>query len=213
MPTLVAISASYGAGGSLIGPAVADRLKVPFVDRAIPLQVAERLDVPVDDAAAHHEQAGGGGWLERMLTGFIGLDTAGPAPLPAETVSSEDFHRATEDVLARQAQTGEGVILGRGAVVVLRAQPGVLRVRLTGPAERRVQQAVRHQGLDRATAEQALRRLDRAHAEYMRRFYGVDIDDPALYHLVLDSTAIELEACIEMVVRAAGSLLAHGVVA
>ena len=35
--TLVAISASFGAGGSRIGPALAERLGVPFLDRAIPL--------------------------------------------------------------------------------------------------------------------------------------------------------------------------------
>ena len=205
--TLIAISASYGAGGSLIGPAVAERLGVPFVDRAIPLQVAERLRVPVDDAAAHDESAGAGNWLERMLQGFIGLETGAPAPLPAETVSSEDFHRATEDVLIRQAATGSGVILGRGGVAVLGADPRALRVRLTGPAERRVLQAIRHQGLDRASAEQALRRLDRAHAEYMRRFYGADVDDPKLYHLVVDSTSIEIDTCVELIVAAAESLV------
>src|SRR5947209_12882757 len=147
--TLVAISASYGAGGSLIGPTVAERLGVPFIDRAIPLQVAERLDAPVDDVAAHDEPTGGAGWLERMLRGFIGLETGAPAPLPAETFSSEDFHRATEEVLIRQALTGEGVILGRGAVVVLGADPRALRVRLTGPTDQRVLQAIQHQGLDR----------------------------------------------------------------
>jgi cytidylate kinase len=210
--TLVAISASYGAGGSLIGPAVAERLGVPFVDRAIPLQVAERLDVPVDDAAAHDEQTAGN-WLERMLRGFIGLETGGPAPLPAETISSEDFHRATQEVLQRQAAAGEGVILGRGAVVVLRDDPRALRVRLTGPPDRRVAQAVRHQGLDRETAEDALRRLDHAHKEYMRRFYGAEIDDVTLYHLVLDSTSIEIETCVEMIARAAQSLVAKQAVA
>jgi cytidylate kinase len=210
---LVAISASYGAGGSIIGPAVADQLGVPFVDRAIPLQVAERLDVPVDDVAAHDEQGTGAGWLERMLRGFIGLETGAPAPLPTETFSSEDFHRATEQVLTRQAATGEGVILGRGAVIVLAGDPRALRVRLSGPPERRVAQAVRNQGVERATAEQALRRLDRAHAEYMRQFYGVDVDDANLYHLTLDSTAIELDTCIEMIVRAARALVSEGATA
>ena len=38
--TLVTLSASYGAGGSRIGPELADKLGVPFVDRAIPVTVA-----------------------------------------------------------------------------------------------------------------------------------------------------------------------------
>jgi hypothetical protein len=32
----VTIAATYGSGGSAIGPAVAERLGLPFVERAIP---------------------------------------------------------------------------------------------------------------------------------------------------------------------------------
>jgi cytidylate kinase len=204
--TLVALSASYGAGGSVIGPALAERLEVPFIDRAIPLAVADRLRVPYDDAAAHDEQVSTG-WLERVLSGFVGADTGAPAPLPAEMFSSEDFRRATEEVLLQQAATGSGVILGRGAVVVLRSDPRALRVRLDGPAARRAEQAMRlDASLDRAGAARALTQFDRTHAAYLQQFYGVDIRDSTLYHLVLDSTCIELDACVEMIARAARAL-------
>jgi cytidylate kinase len=206
--TLVALSASYGAGGSIVGPALARRLDVPFVDRAIPLAVADRLRVPYDDAAAHDEQVSTG-WLERLLSGFMGGDAGAPAPLPAELFSSEDFRRATEEVLLQQAATGEGVILGRGSVVLLREHPRALRVRLDGPPERRVEQAVGlDPTLDREAAERALRKFDRTHAGYLQQLYGVDIRDLTLYHLVLDSTCIELETCVEIVARAAEALAA-----
>jgi cytidylate kinase len=204
--TLVALSASYGAGSTVIAPALAERLGVPFVDRAIPLAVAERLQVTPDEAEAH-EESSGGSLLERMLRGFIGSDPGAPAPLPAaEEISSEDFMVATEEVIRRQAATGQGVILGRGAVIVLREDPRVLRVRLTGPVERRKEQAIRLGEIDADTADRALHQTDRAHAEYARRFYDVDIDDPTLYHLVIDATEFALDACVEMTVRAAQAL-------
>lgn len=206
--TLVAISAAYGAAGSHIGPALADRLGVPFVDRGIALAVAERLDVPYDDALAH-EQPSGGSLLERLLSGFLGADTGAPAPLPADTVSAEDFHRASEEVLRSRAATGEGVILGRGAVAALRGDPRVLRVRLTGPVERRIQQALRLGTGDRESAERALRRLDRAHAEYLRQFYDVDIDDPGLYHLTVDATAFSPEVVVTLIETALDALPAR----
>jgi cytidylate kinase len=203
--TLIAISASYGAGGSRIGPAVAKRLGVPFVDRAIPMGVAERLSAPLDDATAYDENPGSS-WLERILRGFIGSDTGAPTPLPPDAFSSEDFRRATEEVLLRQAEAGSGVILGRAAVIVLRDAPAVLRVRLDGPPERRIRQAVRLQGVDEPTAERAMRQFDRTHEEYARHLYGVDLHDLSLYHLVVDSTAIELGACVELIATAAGAL-------
>jgi cytidylate kinase len=204
--TLVALSASYGAAGSRIGSAVAERLDVPFLDRAIPAAVAERMGVSVDDAAAHDEEGRSASFLERMLRGFIGTDVGVPAPVPAETITAEDFRTATEEILLRQADTGHGVILGRGAVIVLREDPGVLRVRLDGPSERRVRQAMQLGGVDEQTARDVLQRLDRTHADYARTLYGVDIRDPSLYHLVVDSTAVGIETCVELIVAASSSL-------
>jgi Cytidylate kinase-like family len=201
--TLVALSAAYGAAGSRIGPALAERLEVPFLDRAIPLAVADRLDVPFDEVAAHDDHPAGS-WLERALRGFIGGDTGIPTPVPAATFSSEDFRRATEEVLHQQARSGRGVILGRAGVVVLREDPRVFRVRLDGPPERRVEQAVRL-GVARGTAEQAQRQFDRAHHEYVRHLYGADLGDPALYHLQLDSTAMPLDACVDILETAVRS--------
>lgn len=200
--TLVALSASYGAGGNVVGPALAERLGVPFVDRAIPVQVAERLEVPIEDATAHDEQAAES-FLDRLLRGFVGADIGVPAPLPAEAFTSEDFRKATEEVLLNQAATGEGVILGRAGMIVLRDDPRVLRVRLDGPPERRVRQAVVIGEVDEDTASEALAKLDRAQADYIRQFYGADIHDCTLYHLVIDSTAVDLDACVELIARAA----------
>jgi cytidylate kinase len=203
--TLVTLSASYGAGGNVVGPALAERLGVPFVDRAIPVQVAERLDVSVDDAAAHDEQAADS-FLDRLLRGFVGTDIGVPAPLPPETFTSEDFRKATEAVLLKQAATGEGVILGRAGMIVLRDDPRVLRARLDGPTERRLRQAIALGGVDEDTARDALARLDRAQAEYVRQFYGEDIHDCTLYHLVIDSTIVELDACVELIAQAAQAI-------
>jgi cytidylate kinase len=204
--TLVAISASYGAGGTVIGPELARQLGVEFLDRAIPLAVAEQLDVPLDDARAHDEAPSSPGWLDRLLRGFTNTDASVPAPLAAETFTSEDFRRATEEVLLRQAATGEGVILGRAAVIVLRDRPEVLRVRLDGPRGRRIEQAMRLGGLDRAGAEAALARADRTHAEYSRQLYRTDITDPSLYHLVLDSTSLSPAACVDIIALASRAL-------
>ncbi len=208
--TLIAISASYGAGGTVVGPELATRLGVQFVDRAIPLAVAKELDVPLHDAEAHDEEARSPSWLDRLLRGFINTDGSVPAPVPSDTFTSEDFRRATEEVLLRQAATGQGVVLGRAAVIVLRDRPEVLRVRLDGPPERRVEQAMSLGDIDRAAAEAALTRIDRTHAEYARRFYSADIRDPRLYHLTLDSTSIPLPTCVEIIAAAAGSLASSG---
>ncbi len=199
---LIAISASYGAAGGRIAPALAERLDVPFLGRAIPFAVAERLAVPYEVAAAYDEQVCASR-LEQLLRGFLSSDMGGIVPLLADTVTSADFYRATREILMRQAATGEGVILGRGAVAALRGDPSVLRVRLDGSPDARMRRVMSLQGMDEESAKRAMRRLDSAHRAYVKHFYGASLDDPRLYHLMIDSTVLSIEGCIDLIERAA----------
>jgi cytidylate kinase len=202
--SVVTISASYGAGGSQIGPHLADRLDVGFVDRAIPSTVAERLAVPLADALAHDEAVRS--VLERLLVHFAPAAQAfsGAAP-PPELLDERSYLRATEEVIREHAHSGGVVILGRAAAVVLRNEPGALHVRLDAPVARRLEQAMRLEGVDRTTAERHMQETDRAREAYVRQFYDLDARDPSLYHLVLDSTALTLDACAEIIALAAAA--------
>ena len=202
--SVVTLSASYGAGGSQVGPRLAERLGVAFLDRVIPTAVAERLAVPLDDALAHDDAVRG--VLERLLMRFAPAAQAfsGAAP-PTEFVDERSFLRATEDVLRERAAAGSAVILGRAAAVVLADVPGALHVRLDGPAERRLAQAVELEGVARKTAERHMRETDRAREAYVQQFYGVDARDATLYHLVIDSTALPLDGCVELIALAAAA--------
>jgi cytidylate kinase len=202
--TLITLSAPYGAGGSQVGPEVARRLGVPFVDRAIPTAVAERLSVPLDEAVERDESAGGA--LTRMTVwlGQVGQAFGAPGAVPVESIEEEDFRRATEHVLREQARAeGGAVLLGRAGAIVLRDEPGALHVRLDGPEEARIAQGMSLEGVDRATAERHVSDTDKARRAYVQHFYDADARDPSLYHLVIDSTAIPLGACAELIAGAA----------
>jgi Cytidylate kinase-like family len=202
--TVVTLSASYGAGGSQVGPRLADRLDVAFLDRVIPTTVAERLAVPLDDALAHDDAVRS--VLERLLMRFAPAAQAfSGAAAPPELVDERSFLRATEAVIREHAAAGSGVILGRAAAIVLRDAPGALHVRLDGPAERRLAQAMELEGADRETAARHMRDTDRAREAYVNQFYGADARDAALYHLVIDSTALALDACVELIALAAAA--------
>ena len=60
----------------------------------------------------------------------------------------------------------------------------------------------------RATAEQRARTSDAARDRYVRSFYGCNAADPALYHLVIDSTRIPHDVCVRLIADAARALRA-----
>jgi cytidylate kinase len=193
---LITISASYGAGGSWIGPQVAERLGYRFLDRAIPVEVAERLGVSQEHAEAHDESA-----ASRFTQLLARLPNTSGVVLPEAT--NESFCRETETLLNEVADVGNAVVLGRAAALVLRDRPHALHVRLDGPEEARLAQGMRVEGVDEDEARRRLRDSDRARTAYVKHFYNADPRDPRHYHLMLDSTALPLEACVELIVRAA----------
>jgi cytidylate kinase len=164
--------------------------------------VAERLAVPLADAVERDESVGS--WLSRALLSFgqVGPVLAGATPVPETMLTEDTFREATEQILRQHAVEG-AVILGRAGAVVLREHPGALHVRLTGPKEERIAQGMRLEGVDRETAIRHIDETDRAREAYVRHFYRCDARDAALYHLVIDSTAIPLSACADLIVEAA----------
>jgi cytidylate kinase len=201
--TLVTVSAYYGAGGSRIAPALAERLGVPFLGRP----PAPELD---DDGAEARacDESGGGTMPGRLLSRITSLAVAWGTPAGMtldELLPDHTLRDAIEREVHELAATGEGVILGRGAFVLLHEDEHALHVLLEGPEEARIRQAMEIEHVDRATAEKRLRRVDRFRRAYIETLYGVDVNDPGLFHLVLDSTAIPLDDCIELIVAAAAA--------
>jgi cytidylate kinase len=94
-------------------------------------------------------------------------------------------------------------------MIVLREVPWVLHVHLGGPREARLRQRIALEGIDRPTAERRQKAEDGARMRYVRRAYGIDGGDPSLYHLMLDSTAIDLDTCVDLIVTAAQARTRH----
>lgn len=199
---VVTIAALYGAGGSLVGPRVAERLGVHFLDRAIPSSVATRAGLS-ETAVADVDEKPRTGW--ERLVGILGRSS--PPTAASEQVEQLDLEERRlrteiEDFLAEATCSG-GVVLGRGGAVVLASVPRALHVYLGGSRKARIEQVMERRGEDRASAAQRVKANDRARREYVRGAYGVDGDNPALYHLMIDGVELGVDACIELIVTAA----------
>jgi shikimate kinase len=209
----VTIAATYGAGGSLIGPAVATRLKLPFVDRAIPVELAEKLHGPLVAALAEDSEAGStAGRVLNSALGYTGLFAG--VPLGSEQLGVVPDVAHTETVIRGLASGGGAVILGRAGVFVLKGRPDVIHVRLDGDVEARRHAAMEREGLDYKTATRQQEAADHARRSYIGHFYprAGAWEDPRHYHLILDSTAISIETCVEIITRAARDVFSRAAV-
>lgn len=203
---LITVSAAYGAGGTVVAPALALRLGVPFLPLTA-MTAGQDADAGQSREQLAEEEAKvmPAHWL---LASFTHLMPAGPtqSQLPAR-IHDEDLRRAAEAGIRRLLAEGGGVILGRAAAMVLGRDRG-LHVRLDGPPARRVAQGAAIEGVSEEHAKARMRAADGARTSYARRLYRVEPNDPSLYHLVIDSTAIPLDLVTELVLAAAGAQVA-----
>jgi hypothetical protein len=205
----VTIAATYGAGGSIIGPAVAERLGLPFVDRAIPTAIVGRIHEPLVSALADDSTAGSNvGRVLNSVLSYTGLFAG--VPIDAEQLGVAPEVGQTEVAIRALAAAGGAVILGRAGVFVLKERNDVFHVRLDGDVEARRRAAMAHDGLDHKAAVKMQQDTDHARRVYIAHFYPRAVwDDPRHYHMVLDSTAISSDVCVELIVRGARDLFSR----
>ena len=199
---VVTFSAAYGAAGAEIAPLVAERLGLPFHDRAIPAQVAGRLGVPVAEAEANDETVVRGLW--RLVASLGTMPDPVGGVLPTTSLPDTRAYRdQTERVLGEIADGAGGVVLGRAAAMVLADRPDALHVRLDGAAPRRLAAAVERSGRPLEEVRREMAALDRGREAYVRHFYRADPAAARHYHLVLDSTVLPIDVVVDVVVLAA----------
>jgi hypothetical protein len=199
---IVTVSAAYGAAGAEVSWAVAERLGLPFHDRAIAAQVAVRLGVPVSEAEANDETVVRGLWRLVASLGTMPDPVGGVLPTSA-LPDARAYRQQTERVLAEIVSGAGGVILGRAAAMVVGDRPDALHVRLDGPPDRRLAAAVQRSDRSAEEVQREMAATDQAREAYVRHFYRCDPASPRHYHLVVDATALPVETVMNLIVTAA----------
>jgi len=196
---VVTISRQYGAGGIRVAADVAKALRFRAVDREIAEETARRVGMDPGVVEALDERAPA--IMEEL--GFV-LNAAPPLgvglvtePVASLAVDDRALCETTRAVILSMADAGGFVIVGRGGQAILRGRPDACHLALVADLEVRVKRIMSWQDVDEAEARKRCRRFDHERAGYVRKYYGVDIADPALYHAMLDTSAALDEAARE----------------
>jgi CMP/dCMP kinase len=137
------------------------------------------------------------------------IDELGLLNLRSTTTERRVYQREVECIIRELAEAGLVVIVGRGVQVILQNQPGVLHVRVVAPLEMRVVRLQQTKHLSLEAAHACLAQSDHARARYLRRTYNRNIDDPLLYHLVLNMGLLEMTQAVNLVARTYQELMQH----
>src|SRR5947207_11349361 len=184
---IIVVSHQKGAGGPEIGMALSQRLGYRYVDQEL-LQDAVRRYGLDEDKLSHLDEA---------------------KPTFFERFDTETRHHITvlRTTLLELSELDNAVFMRGGGQWLLRGVPHVLRVRIIAPFEHRVKQWIKRVAAmtgetphPRAAAE-FVRRDDLEKAGRMRYLYEVDIADPMLYELIVNTEKLQHEAVVDILER------------
>ena len=120
---------------------------------------------------------------------------------PSQTI----IYQSTETVL-KLADLGNVILIGRGSVVITAKLPHVLRVRLVAPLEKRIEYACQFYHLTETEARKFCLSQDRGRERYLKTYFNADINDPLLYHLVINTGQVSYDATAKLIGDAVWSL-------
>ena len=109
----------------------------------------------------------------------------------------------TSETILRLVEMGSVIIIGRGANVITAKLPNVLHVRLVSPLEKRIEHARKFYEMSHKEAREFCLREDLGRTRYLRKYFKSDIDDPLLYHLVINTGLVSHAEAAQLIAKAA----------
>ncbi|MGD0348886.1 MAG: cytidylate kinase-like family protein [Verrucomicrobiota bacterium] len=182
----VTISRQAGCGALVIAEKLAQYLQAHSADNACPWTVFDRnlIDKVLED---HNLPACLAKFLpEDRVSELEDLiaDVFGVHP-PSTTVLQQ-----TAETILKLAGAGNVILIGRGANMVTASLPHMLHVRLVAPLEKRIEHTFQFYHDYNQTKDQARKFClseDAARQRYLKKYFNADIEDPLLYHMVINT--------------------------
>jgi len=183
------ISREVGSGGAEVAKLVGLRLGWAVFDQELVEDLARRLELSPQMLELMDETHSN--WFHETMLSLMN----------SRIVLQNNYLSMLGKVMHLAAYEGKVIFVGRGGHLLLPRDAG-LRVRVIAPREARLGTYQAREGLDAGAAERELDRLEAGRADFVRRHFRREPDDPYQYDMVLDSSVFGMEGCAELVCRA-----------
>lgn len=196
---VITISRKFGAGGKTLGEMVSEKLGYTLYDKELIQMIAEKAKVSENGVE----------FIEKEARGKLGIFISGMVPKviadlkgkkkSEDTIDEEVYIDVLKDIFTKIAEKGNAVIIGRGGQYVLQNKKDVFHVLATARKEDRTKFLVKKYELSLKNAIKAVELDDKKRMNLYRKYGRDDYDKPLVYHLVLNTSKIDLDSACELI--------------
>jgi cytidylate kinase len=181
---IITISRGSLSGGRAVAECLGRRLGYPVIAREVLEEAAERVGVSPKDLEGKFETT--------------------PHLWSRLTRERKKYALAVRAALAERCTQGDLVYHGLAGQFLLKDLPGVLRVQILAPVEKRILSLLEsHPRMTRDQVAVFIKRMDQERDRWVRLMYDADAQDPSHYDLSFNLEEISLESACDTIAKTA----------
>ena len=177
---IITVSRQRGSGGSVVAERLAELTGFSYVNREIIDQIShetgaqKRLIESLDESV----QSGFQLWVDGILRGRI--------------IDKSDYLQSLVKIIGAIMLHGKSIIVGRGANFIVGGRKG-FNVRIIADLDFRIASLSKRRGLTAGKAREEIAQSDQQRKKFIDSHFNRNIDDPAAYDLIINSTYLEVD--------------------
>jgi cytidylate kinase len=191
----ITISRQTGAGAHAVADRVAEYLQARAPEGDCPWTIFDRnlVERVLED---HH--------LPKRLARFMPEDRISEMSDIMDELfglhpPSWTLVRQASETVLHLAQLGNVIIIGRAANLITASLNSAFHVRLIGSVEKRARYIQEVRQLGPKAALKYIHQEDRGRRRFVKKYFGKDIDDPLLYHLVINTDLVSFDEAARVI--------------
>lgn len=182
---VITINRELGSGGRTVGRLLAEKLGVPFYDKALIKALEEKYNLTSEEIERMKGRSNN--WwsdFERIVSLGHGMKLDTPSK-NIDVVTTNVLFKAEKEILEGIAHDESCVITGRLAFFVLKAHPNHLSIFIQAPMKNRLERVMRKQNVSEEEAANLINKIDKMREEYVKKFANTSRYDTRNYDLVI----------------------------
>ena len=202
---VITINRELGSGGRTIGEKLAQRLGVPFYDKALIQGLKEKYGLTTDEIERLKGQKHNW-WADFKRSLKIMPSFAAPNIISSKTaipdfLITNDIFQSETQILKGIAEDESCVIAGRSGFYVLRDHPNHLSIFIQASLPYRVNRVMRKQNVSRDTARKIIEKVDKMRENYVKKYTGTSRYDTRNYDLVVYADCLSEEEIVDIIMK------------
>ena len=186
---VITINRELGRGGRTVGRLLAEKLGVPFYDKALVKALQEHYNLTVEEIEKMKGRKHS--WwadVERILKIDAGMGSNFYLPQKSDApdlITTNEMFKTETEILKGIAEEKSCVIAGRSGFHVFRDHPNHLSILIQASMAYRVERVARKQNVTEEKAREIIEHVDTMRENYVKKYTGSSRYDTRNYQLVI----------------------------